>query len=919
VRGKRGVTILIAFCLLLCFFPPLASAGRFAEHTIAGDFNGATAVYAVDVDGDGDVDVLGAARYAGNITWWENDGSEGFTEHTISSTFNGAYSVYAIDVDGDSDVDVLGAAQDAGNITWWENDGAENFTEHTIDDSFTHARSVFAIDVDGDSDVDVLGAAYTDDDITWWENDGAENFTEHTIAGSFNGATSVFAIDVDGDSDVDVLGAGIHENNITWWENDGAESFTEHTIAYQFWDSNTVYAIDMDGDSDVDVVGGATGADTVTWWENDGSEIFTEHTISTTLYDVYSVYAIDVDGDGDVDVLDGATDRIIWWENDGSESFTGHTIAEGFGNAHSVYAIDVDGDGDVDVLGAADSLDDITWWENHFVPPNPKNLANTTDTYNSWCNFTWDAGTGVVTDSFNVSINGTWYNTSANTYYNNSGLLPYTWSNITVWAYNSTDGYLSDANISDNVQLGNNLPTTPTLIAPTDGNEGTDTTPSFNWTTSTDADGDSITYTLQIDNESGFTSPHVYENTTITNSNLTLPDADVLDDGLFYWRVRAYDSYDYSSWATYFNFTVDITAPVISNTNVTPSSVYEDVDVTISCDAVDAGVGMGSVWVRIKDSKDRETNQSLSLISGSTYSLVYGYTGYHGTFYILYFYANDSLGNEVAESSNLSFIVIRTGGGGGGVLPTPTVTPFPENCNHRCQACGYLSGLCRLDGCRCNEVDIARADCAENETCCCLKSLEPCPTAITTPPEGEPPITTIIDRILKPFHLLHEYLQRVFFYTPFMPDEINQTKQFPWNKIANKPLNSCIASTGECYIQPDDNFSIFIAYTESREEMWASKEFINITVYDIDDYPAWAKMDILIINLATYFEVPPEKWAVGDEAFWHYLFKYERDINNEWWMTGVRLWWIILTVLTVVIGVFGEERKKKKRKGGQKW
>jgi len=47
----------------------------------------------------------------------------------------------------------------AGDITWWENDGSQNFTEHPIAGSFTGARSVYAIDVDGDSDIDVLGAA----------------------------------------------------------------------------------------------------------------------------------------------------------------------------------------------------------------------------------------------------------------------------------------------------------------------------------------------------------------------------------------------------------------------------------------------------------------------------------------------------------------------------------------------------------------------------------------------------------------------------------------------------------------------------------------------------------------------------------------------------------------------------------------
>jgi len=34
----------------------------------------------------------------------------------------GAVSVYAADMDGDGDMDVLGAAIDADDIIWWESD-----------------------------------------------------------------------------------------------------------------------------------------------------------------------------------------------------------------------------------------------------------------------------------------------------------------------------------------------------------------------------------------------------------------------------------------------------------------------------------------------------------------------------------------------------------------------------------------------------------------------------------------------------------------------------------------------------------------------------------------------------------------------------------------------------------------------------
>jgi len=112
--------------------------------------------------------VLSASERDDKVAWYENDGIETFTAHTITTSANNPYSVYAIDVDGDGDVDVLSGM--SGKTAWYENDGSENFTAHTITTSATGANHVYAIDVDGDGDVDVLSASNLDDKIAWYEN-----------------------------------------------------------------------------------------------------------------------------------------------------------------------------------------------------------------------------------------------------------------------------------------------------------------------------------------------------------------------------------------------------------------------------------------------------------------------------------------------------------------------------------------------------------------------------------------------------------------------------------------------------------------------------------------------------------------------------------------------------------------------------
>ena len=75
------------------------------------------------------------------IAWYENDGSQSFTEHVISTNADGARSVYAVDVDGDGDIDVLSASESDDKIAWYENDGSQSFTERVISTNADNAQS----------------------------------------------------------------------------------------------------------------------------------------------------------------------------------------------------------------------------------------------------------------------------------------------------------------------------------------------------------------------------------------------------------------------------------------------------------------------------------------------------------------------------------------------------------------------------------------------------------------------------------------------------------------------------------------------------------------------------------------------------------------------------------------------------------
>jgi uncharacterized protein (UPF0218 family) len=407
---KNLFTILTISMTVLVLSNKSLGQVQFTPHTIKSDAAGGdNSVYAVDVDGDGDNDVLSVESnsYSNGIRWYENDGNENFTTHTITTNMLGANSVYAIDVDGDEDIDMLCAFVDAyeGGIVWYENDGNKNFTSHTIA-SGEDCHSVYAIDVDGDEDMDVLSAGYSDTSstISWYENDGNENFTHQTISLDVLLAWSVYAIDVDGDGDIDVLSASHNDNKIAWYENDGNEYFSPHIITTGLNGALSVYAIDMDGDGDVDVLSASQWDDKIAWYENDGNENFTSHIITTDAARAISVYTEDVDGDGDMDVLSAsiADDKIAWYENDGNENFTTHIITVGADGAWSVYAIDVDGDGNMDVLSASQNDNQIAWYENLSAPIPAELTAFTASISKSSVTLNWATATETNNSGFEL-------------------------------------------------------------------------------------------------------------------------------------------------------------------------------------------------------------------------------------------------------------------------------------------------------------------------------------------------------------------------------------------------------------------------------------------------------------------------------------------------------------------------------------
>ncbi len=298
------------------------------KFVIGGNVYEAHSAYAADLDGDADLDVIATAYRYSQIYWWRNDGGDpiAWTRFTITNTFNAAHEVYASDVDGDGDNDVLGASSNLNRISWWRNDGGEPivWTEQVIDDSIGLAKAVRTADIDGDGLMDVIGASLQDHDVTWYRNNGGDPivWTEYLIDGNFGGAHRVQAIDMDHDTDYDIVGAACLGHEIAWWRNDGGEPITwvKQTVGVGVTNACVAMAADIDNDGDMDIAGTGQASDEVSWWRNDGGSpiAWTKFTIDN--FDrVWPLYIADLNDDNDLDILAGSsqlgTAEVKWYEN----------------------------------------------------------------------------------------------------------------------------------------------------------------------------------------------------------------------------------------------------------------------------------------------------------------------------------------------------------------------------------------------------------------------------------------------------------------------------------------------------------------------------------------------------------------------------------------------------------------------------
>lgn len=281
-----------------------AVAGEFAwkKHTV-NDQSEFEAAGALDVDNDGDLDIVSGSHWYEAPTWAKHD-----TRDVLRyGTYYNCFATLPVDVNADGNMDYATCSYFGRSFGWVENPGqkGKKWTYHEVDLPGT-SEAAWTVDLTGDGKPDFL--PNPTNVVVWYElveTGKAPKFKKHDF-GTAAAGHGVGSGDINRDGRIDLL------TPKGWFEAPAKPSDQEWTW-HPDWNLGAtgiqILARDMDGDGLTDLIWGM-GHDKGLYWAKqtkgaDGKVEWKKELIDISIASVHTLLWADLDGDGQDEMITG--------------------------------------------------------------------------------------------------------------------------------------------------------------------------------------------------------------------------------------------------------------------------------------------------------------------------------------------------------------------------------------------------------------------------------------------------------------------------------------------------------------------------------------------------------------------------------------------------------------------------------------